>query len=95
MLTYWGIEHVLLWMAEMSEQVETVDEPTPSSIAENTGRPGFMYHYRPMVGDVLRVTAIVGGFGAALLTVHNGIELSADLSRDFEGTIGSLLSVFD
>ena len=54
-----------------------------------------MYHYRPMVGDVLRVTAIVGGFGAALLTVHNGIELSADLSRDFEGTIGSLLSVFD
>jgi hypothetical protein len=79
----------------MSEQVENEDG-TPMPAAEmSAGSAKFSYFAGPMVRDVTRVTVIVGGFGAALLTVHEGINFFADPSSDVGDIVDRVFGVFD
>lgn len=80
---------------EMSEQVENEDETAVLAAGEPVGSARFTYYAGPMVRDVTRVSVIVGGFGAVLLTVHHGINFFADPSSDFGDVVDRIFGVFD
>ncbi len=79
----------------MSEQVETEDETAVPAAEIPVGSQKYNHFAGPMVRDVMRVSVIVGGFGAVLLTVHHGINFIADPSLDLGNIIDKIFGVFD